>query len=638
MLDGPANSIVHYLMVAVLACAVAGGATPWVRRFAIRRGWVADTRGDRWHREPTAYLGGVALFLGFAVATALGLAWISPRGVFDPDLWPVDAPWRPLAALTAAGGLMFVVGLYDDLRPLGPAPKLLAELIAGSILISGGVMLHWFDNVSLDVMLSLLWFVAITNALNLLDNKDGLAGGIVAIAAFFLGAIFVLDGLVPFAVVAFALSGAAIGFLIHNVTPARIFMGDSGSLFLGIVLAGLALAPAPGLSRGLFGVVALPVLILAVPIMDTALVTAGRLAEGRPIYRGGRDHASHRLVALGVPERKAVWILWALAGAGGALGLLFRTSERAYAYLVGGVLIIGLALLGAFLLRVSLRPDPTRSGPGTRWQRFIAWQLERPLLAFGLDVALFSVAYYGAYLVRWEAAALESELVYFRASLAILIVCKASAFVLSGVYRLDWRFFALPSVGRVVRANVLGTLLFVFVSTFALGPGLSRGVVLIDVALASLLTVLARSSFRFFEAARRQLDQEAVPTLVLGTADDLPVIFAHLRTFGRPAMRPVGFVDTGADARSGSSMGVPRYGGIETLRRALDERQPSAVLLVDRGAAPLDEMVRLALDGRSIPLFRLRLSLEQLPLGLEDPNVFPDNVLRHTSGPGLARH
>ncbi len=610
---------VLYLAVAAVAAGLAIAITPQVRRAALARGYVAGVSNDRWHRRPTAHVGGVAIFLAFSGAVAVGLLLLRPAGVLGLP----GVELRPLTALVVAGVLMFATGLLDDLRPLPPAPKLLVQVAAGAILVSGGVMLRLTGFGPVDVFISLSWFVLITNALNLLDNMDGLAGGVAAIAAGFLGVIFVLDGMIPFAMVAFALAGALMGFLRHNVAPARIFMGDCGSLFLGIFLAGLALAPAPGLSRGLFGVVMLPVLILAVPILDTTLVTAGRIADGRPIAVGARDHASHRLVALGLPEAKAVRILWLLAVAGGTLGVLLRTRERAYAYLVGGILMIGLALLGAFLIGVGVRRPVARGGAGLL-QRLFAWQRGKPFLSLGIDLALFTAVYYGAYTLRWDDAALTQELSYFSASLPLLIVAKTAAFVAVGVYRIDWRHFALPSAGLLLKGAALGSLLFVAGAVLLLGPGPSRGVVIIDFVFTALFASLARLSFRLFEALSHQLDQTALPTLVVGHGADVPVVFTHLRTSARPRLRPVGFVDIEPGARPGSVMGVSRYVGFAGVEEALSKEGPAAVLFCDRGETDTADALRRRLLGRGVPLYRLSVELEQLALPLVGDEAQPE--------------
>ena len=252
--------------------------------------------------------------------------------------------------LLAAAVMIFVLGLVDDLVQLRPSTKLVGQLAAASVLLMSGIGVWLTGSYLVDVTVSLFWFIGITNALNLLDNMDGLAGGVGAIAASFMGIDFLLVGDVALAGVAFAFAGALVGFLVHNYPPARIFMGDSGSLFIGLVLAGLALSPAPGLSRSLFAVVVVPAIVLAVPILDTTFVTVTRLLEGRPISKGGRDHTSHGLVALGISEERVVWLVWGLAAGGGMIGLGIRSVSRPVAYAVGGTLLVLLTLFGLYLL------------------------------------------------------------------------------------------------------------------------------------------------------------------------------------------------------------------------------------------------------------------------------------------------
>jgi UDP-GlcNAc:undecaprenyl-phosphate GlcNAc-1-phosphate transferase len=238
---------------------------------------------DRWHVRPTLNVGGVAIFLGFFIALAVEMLLV------PGDLSIREVSARAVVPLTHRDGLLlaavviFAIGLIDDLVHLRPSYKLVGQLAAASVLLMSGIGLWLTGSYIVDVMVSLFWFVGITNALNLLDNMDGLAGGVGAIAASFLGVNFLLAGDPGLAGVAFAFSGALVGFLVHNYPPARIFMGDSGSLFTGLLLAGLALSPAPGLSRSLFSVVVVPAIVLAVPILDMTFVTVTRLLEGRSV-------------------------------------------------------------------------------------------------------------------------------------------------------------------------------------------------------------------------------------------------------------------------------------------------------------------------------------------------------------------
>ena len=178
-----------------------------------------------------------------------------------------------------------------------------------------------------DVMVSLFWFIGITNALNLLDNMDGLGGGRGRYRRLVHGRHFSSGGRCR-------IGGGGVracrgaGGIPRPQPPARIFMGDSGSLFTGLVLAGLALSPAPGLSRSLFAVVIVPAIVLAIPILDTTFVTVTRLLEGRPVSKGGTDHTSHGLVALGISEERVVRLVWGLAAVGGLIGLSLRSVSR----------------------------------------------------------------------------------------------------------------------------------------------------------------------------------------------------------------------------------------------------------------------------------------------------------------------
>ena len=311
------NPFVTIFLVGALALVTSLIVTPVVRGAALRWGRISVASPDRWHARPTPNLGGVAIFVGFAVAVVLEMLLV------PADLSIRDVSARAVVPLTHRDGLLlaavmiFALGLIDDLVRLRPSAKLVGQLVAASVLLMSGIGV-WLTGVYIvDVMVSLFWFIGTTNALNLLDNMDGLAGGVGAIAASFMGVNFLLAGDVGLAGVAFAFAGALVGFLVHNYPPARIFMGDSGSLFTGLVLAGLALSPAPGLSRSLFAVVVVPAVVLTVPILDTTFVTLTRLLEGPPISKGGKDHTSHGLVALGIPEERVVWLVWGLAAGGG---------------------------------------------------------------------------------------------------------------------------------------------------------------------------------------------------------------------------------------------------------------------------------------------------------------------------------
>ena len=222
-------------------------------------------RTDRWHRKPTALLGGVAVFLAVVVPFAI--------------LQPVREIW----VLLASGSLIFAVGLTDDLVSLKPFTKLVAQIVVASALVFFGYRLEWVQSLSVDTLLTLLWIVGITNAVNLIDNMDGLCAGVglIALAALLVG-VGPQTEVTPTVLYLALLTGATAGFLVYNVHPASVFLGDSGSLFIGLTLAVASLELSQSaVGSNLLPVIAAPVLVLLIPIFDTTLVTVARLRAGR---------------------------------------------------------------------------------------------------------------------------------------------------------------------------------------------------------------------------------------------------------------------------------------------------------------------------------------------------------------------
>ncbi len=337
------------VVAALLTLVTSMIATPLVRAGAIRAGVVASPRDDRWHQRPTATLGGVAIYVAFVA----GVAMVGPE------------PAR-VAPILAASTLLFVAGLIDDLVRLRPMSKLAAQIAAAAVVVASGLRLPWTAQPAVDALITLVWLVGITNALNLLDNMDGLAAGIAAIACLFLTITFVLNGQSAEAVLTMVMLGAVLGFLVFNFSPASIFMGDCGSMFLGSALGGLALLSDYGRSRNLTAVLFTPLLILTIPILDTCLVTVTRKLSGRPVSHGGRDHTSHRLVALGASERRAVAILYALATVSGLCALVVRWLEAGAVLAVFGGVAAFMALFGLYLARVRVEaPEPSGQRAGT---------------------------------------------------------------------------------------------------------------------------------------------------------------------------------------------------------------------------------------------------------------------------------
>ena len=252
---------VWILTILVVAAALGLTATYAMRAFARRIGFVTIPRTERWHQHPVALAGGVGIFVAFAPALAYFHEW-------------------PILAGAAA---MFCLGLIDDIFPLKPYVKLAGQALIAGVTVAFGPTLPWTPFPMLDQALSLFWIIGITNATNLLDNMDGLSGGVAVVVALFQCAFFLLLEQTALAGISAALAGALLGFLVFNWKPASIFMGDSGALFLGYTLSVLALHQNYGRSRSVLVVIAAPVLVMLVPIFDTTFVTLMRLIRGRPV-------------------------------------------------------------------------------------------------------------------------------------------------------------------------------------------------------------------------------------------------------------------------------------------------------------------------------------------------------------------
>ena len=610
------------LLVGSLALLTSVMLTPVIRGAALRWTRLSAASPERWHQRPTPNFGGIAIFVGFAVAVVLETLLTSG----DLSIREVSA--RAVVPLTHRDGLLlaavmiFALGLVDDLVQLRPSTKLVGQLAAASVLLMSGIGVWLTGYYVVDVMVSLFWFIGITNALNLLDNMDGLAGGVGAIAASFMGVNFLLAGDVELAGVAFAFAGALVGFLVHNYPPARIFMGDSGSLFTGLVLAGLALSPAPGLSRSLFAVVIVPAIVLAVPILDTTFVTVTRLLEGRPVSKGGKDHTSHGLVALGISEERVVWLVWGLAAGGGLIGLSIRSVSRPVAYALGGSLLVLLTLLGLYLLssRMSTleRSEKADEGEGTHvFNRLLRLHHRFPLLTVLMDVALVAIAYFGAYLVRWDTEQLPAELAYFRQTLTMVIVLKLMGLAVAGAYAPRFHHYSLADVFGTIRANILGTLLTASVLLLVSRVGLSRSVLMVDFLLCTTLTVVGRVSFRFLDDVKEKWSSEGTPVAFVGRMEDAELAIRALRGVEEPRLRPVAVVDYMYGGRRGRFKGYPLFGGDAGIERAVRECGINAVVVIDNRGVGTDDTRRvgeyLKAEG-ALDVFAVRISVGPAPV------------------------
>jgi UDP-GlcNAc:undecaprenyl-phosphate GlcNAc-1-phosphate transferase len=304
------------------------------------------------HTAPIPYLGGLAIYFAFLMGILSALIMTPPE----------DGP--RVLALLAGGTVMAILGLVDDLFSLGPGVKFLFQVFAACLLILFGVQLEFMPSHPwLGKALTVFWVLAVTNAVNLIDIMDGLAGGVTVIVCFGFAMVPFLGPHSYVHLTAAALGGSVMGFLPYNYQPARIYMGDSGALFLGFVLAGLAMGH--GYSQvNIVGLLA-PLLILGVPLYDTALVMFLRFLKKRSMFRGSNDHLALRLRAVGLTVKQVVGVLWGLSIllCASAWILVQLSEKRALIFVMG---LFTLALL--FTVAVSI--IPVDEGPKIRENPF----------------------------------------------------------------------------------------------------------------------------------------------------------------------------------------------------------------------------------------------------------------------------
>ena len=320
-----------FMLIFACALVMAVGGTPLVRRMALRLGVTDQPNARKIHVSPIPLLGGLAIYGAFIAALLL-----------FGDRFRLNE----LISILVGASLMSFLGVWDDRRSLSPLLKLAGQFVAASILVVSGVYIGTFPWAWLNIALTLLWVVTVTNAMNLLDNMDGLSGGIGAIAAMFFLLLAAMNDQYLVGALSAALVGACLGFLVYNFNPASIFMGDAGALFLGFMLAAVAIKPR--FPEGVQIVTwMVPVLILGLPLFDTALVIVSRLRRGyNPLTTPGKDHVSHRLVALGYTRREAVLICYLICAGLGVIALFVTQATIVEGYIVGAIMVLaGLAAL-----------------------------------------------------------------------------------------------------------------------------------------------------------------------------------------------------------------------------------------------------------------------------------------------------
>ncbi|HEX6463668.1 MAG TPA: hypothetical protein VFZ98_04420 [Vicinamibacterales bacterium] len=581
------------LSVFAVAAVTSGLGGGLVRRTMLGLGIVVQPRPDRWHRTPTPTYGGIAI-LGALVTALLLFAPVS---------------LQPLLPLAAVGAALFAAGWYDDLVPMSALEKMVSSLAVAAFFVlalTGVRATPWQAGLTVAAV---IWFGFIDNAVNLLDNMDGLAAGVSAVAAIGLAAVFPGE-LGPAVYLLVALAGALVGFLAWNRYPAKIFMGNCGSLAIGGLLA--ACATMAIARAGTFTAAAAAALVLVVPIVDTTFVVLLRRLAGRSTTRGNIDHTSHRLVSAGFSEPKAVAVLSAL-GVGGAVCAYLLRSSPTSGWPIAVTFAVGVLMFLLYLARV-----PSYAG-----QDFQALQNApfAPLLSdltfrwhageVLLDLALIATCYYAAYRIRFEGEALNTFLPGFAASLPAILGCQLLALYLSGLYSRMWSTFGLHDLSTVLRGVGGGVVLSVLAVTYLYKfERFSRGVFIINAVLLTIAIVGTRLSFRILGRVAARNSPHKRRVAIYGAGSRGRLLARELQVNADWGLNPVAFFDDKRQLMSRRIIGVPVRGTVDDLERVIQSMTIEEILLSSPAInGRVEARVREVCTALGVPVRRLHLDI-----------------------------
>jgi UDP-GlcNAc:undecaprenyl-phosphate/decaprenyl-phosphate GlcNAc-1-phosphate transferase len=569
--------------------------TPAARALASRLKVGASPCEESGHPEPTPVLGGLAI-VG-AVLTALGLAGELP-------------PWM-LAGMLA----LLAVGALDDAVALTPSRKLLAQIVVVAFFLWAGPTLPEATRWPLvNLGLAGFFMLAVINAFNLVDGLDGLAAGVGIAALGAVGVVAWWSRDVALMCAALAVGAALGGFLFFNLYPASIFMGDSGALPIGFLLGALALQGAALQRSSHLSSAVFPVLVMLVPLLDTAIVTMSRLATGNPISRRGLDHSHHRLLMLGLTVRRAVAVSWTLAITGALLAA--GQSLLSHVYLLSALpfVIAGIGVVGLFMVDLTFEDR----APGVAYSYLQG--LARYILSLGykrrlaeavLDFALIPAAYFGACLLRRDFRLNDVQILSMIGSTPVFFVATYFAFALTGVYRGIWRYAGIADIIRFANGSLLAGVIVAITSLF-IPLEVSGSVAVLYVVLLFNLLVFTRMSFQI---QRRALALFALPTervLIVGAGRMGEAAVRYIFSGIDRRVRLVGFVDDDAFKEGKLVHGHQVLGPLEDLPRIYAAQGFHWILIAADGISE-DRLatVKAFADTHHLPVQRFSIEVNE---------------------------
>lgn len=533
-------------------------------------GWIDQVKEDRWHKEPTAKMGGIAIYI--AIVTTILIFF-----------WPITN--IHVVGLLVGGTIIFVLGLVDDLRYVSPLVKILIQIVAAVVVIVSGVSSEYFYPL-IGIPLTIFWIIAITNAYNLIDNMDGLSSGIAAVSSFCIFLFSMIMGWTDTALLSAVMFGAALGFLRYNFNPAKIFMGDSGALFIGFYFSVITLIGTMTHMSNLIITIIVPLLVMVVPIFDTTFVTISRTVSRRPVYRGGRDHTSHRMVTLGLSERGTVLFIYVFSLVFGLFGVMYAIPGANF-ILVSSLLVVSLVflfLLGAFL--GGAKSGATENGydevKRERGLLTLLFETRGRIAVIFSDALIVVASYLLAYLVMGMGSIGNEEARIITESLPLIVFFQMISFYSFGVYRGLWQYITFRDMVRVVGGSVSGVIASsVVLFLFKISMEYSVWVMIVYFLILNFLISARMASLRGFKEyfTHYKVKKADKRILIFGAGDAGNTLLKEILNNDNLNFRPCGFIDDDPKKTGKHINGLEVLGTRERLEAVIKENGVEEVIV-----------------------------------------------------------
>src|SRR3989338_2775025 len=522
---------------------------------------------DRWSKQDKPLLGGVAVWL---VLSLIGFL------VLDLN--------RETELLIAISSIIFLLGLIDDILGLNPAAKLVVQFICAALVVKSGFILNFHVYPLLNVLITVFWIVLVTNSFNLIDNMDGLLSGIAAVIGFIFFLYFSEADQTNFSKISVLVSSVSLGFLIYNFPPSKIFMGDAGSLYLGFLFSVLAVKSSAIESPAHISSKLLPFFVLAVPLFDTFFVVVTRLLQKSSFLKGGKDHISHRLVQLGISEKRTNLFLYTLCFAFGMIALFYRNIPQVFIYALAGFIVIVFYYLGFFLFQESENKKETQSTI-ISLKRYLPIGMKQ-LSEVMTDIILVSCSFYVGVYFHYEGDLSLGHYEFLKYFLPWIIVVRLAAFIFVGLYQGVWKyigFYDVFTIGSGALLGSLGLLIVYYVRYAAYHVSISPYFFFFEFLLTFMLVSGSRCGWRILWQTVSMLGERKKKVVIVGTDFNGLVALKNIKENERK-YEVVGFISTNSIEVGARIQGVSVLGSIHDLPSVFDKNTCDEIIYTQSSA------------------------------------------------------